>query len=140
MEPRTVGPYPEFLGLMPDFLSGISLRSLAVICADLDSRRQRFLLEAEHVAPTRLPIALVVASVDRITRSRQVVTFSELVGDDPRIETVVSTFLALLELSKRGSVMLSQPETFGEINVARVEGTAAFEADEQELSIVGGSV
>ena len=36
--------------------------------------------------------------------------------------------------------MLSQPETFGEINVARVEETATFETDEQELSIVGGSV
>lgn len=140
MEPRTVGPDPEFLGLVPDFLSGISLRSLAVICADLDSRRQSFLLEAEHVAPTRLPIALVVASVDRVTRSRQTVTFSELVGDDPRVETIVATFLALLELSKRGSVMLSQPEAFGEINVAHVEGAAAFEADEHELSVVGEGV
>ena len=81
---------------MPDFLSGISLRSLAVICADLDSRRQSFFLEAEHVAPTRLPIALVVASVDRVTRSRQTVTFSELVGDDPRVETIIATFLTLI--------------------------------------------
>ena len=39
MHPRTVGADPEFLGLMPDYLEGITLRGLAVICADLDSRR-----------------------------------------------------------------------------------------------------
>ena len=48
MEPRTVGPDPEFLGLMPDFLSGISLRSLAVICADLDSRKDYQRLWTNH--------------------------------------------------------------------------------------------
>ena len=35
MHPRTVGADPEFLGLMPDYLEGITLRSLAVICADI---------------------------------------------------------------------------------------------------------
>ena len=34
MLPRTVGADPEFLDLMPDYLEGITLRSLAVICAD----------------------------------------------------------------------------------------------------------
>ena len=57
MHPRTAGPDPEFVRTMPDFLEGITLRGLAVICADLDSRRQGFLLEAEHIAPKRLPVA-----------------------------------------------------------------------------------
>ncbi|WP_058270352.1 segregation and condensation protein A [Olsenella massiliensis] len=134
MEPRCAGPDPEFVGLMPDFLAGISLRSLAVICADLDGRRQSLLLEAEHVAPRRLPIALTVATIDRVTRSRSAVTFSELLGADRRAETVVATFLAILELSKRGAVTLSQSETFGDIDVVRVEGAPAFELDEATLS------
>ena len=62
MFPRSVGPDPDFLNLMPDYLEGITLRSLAVICADIDSKRETFLLEAEHVAPKRLPVALTVAS------------------------------------------------------------------------------
>ena len=33
MAPRTAGADPEFLNLMPAYLEGISLRSLAVICA-----------------------------------------------------------------------------------------------------------
>ena len=133
MMPRTAGPDPEFLGLMPNFLEGITLRSLAVICADLDSRRDSFLLEAEHVAPRRLPIALTVASVDRLTRSHELTTFSELLGGDERPESVVATFLACLELSKLGSVTLTQERTFGEIDVARVPGAPAFVPDELDL-------
>ncbi|SDC60218.1 segregation and condensation protein A [Parafannyhessea umbonata] len=136
MEPRTAGPEPEFMGLMPDYLEGITLRSLAVICADLDSRRQGFLLEAEHIAPKRLPIALTVASVDRVTRAHPLVSFSELLDGDLRPETLVATFLAILELEKRGSVVLTQERTFGEIDVARVEGAKPFELDNSDLTSI----
>lgn len=136
MEPRTAGPDPEFLGLMPDYLEGISLRSLAVICADLASRRESLLLEAEHVAPRRLPIALTVATVDRLTRTHEQLTFSELLDGQLGAEAVVATFLAILELYKRGSVVLSQSEVFGEIDIARVEGAPAFELDDSELASI----
>ena len=136
MEPRTAGPEPEFLGLIPDFLEGITLRSLAVICADLDSRRQTVLLEAEHVAPRRLPIALTVASVDRMTRSRPLLTFSDLLDGQSSAEVVVATFLAVLELFKRGSIRVTQSEVFGEIDIARVEGAPAFELDDSEITSI----
>ncbi len=136
MEPRTAGPDPEFLGLMPDFLEDITLRSLAVICADLDSRRQTVLLEAEHVAPRRLPIALTVASVDRMTRSRPLLTFSDLLDGQSSAEVVVATFLAVLELFKRGSIRVTQSEVFGEIDIARVEGAPAFELDDSEITSI----
>lgn len=136
MEPRTAGPDPEFMGLMLDYLEGITLRSLAVICADLDSRRQGFLLEAEHIAPKRLPIALTVASVDRVTRAHPLVSFSDLLDGDLRPETIVATFLAILELEKRGSVVLTQEHTFGEIDVARVEGAKPFELDNSDLTSI----
>lgn len=136
MEPRTAGPDPEFLNLMPDYLEGISLRSLAVICADLASRRESLLLEAEHVAPKRLPIALTVATVDRLTRTHPSLTFSELLDGQTTAEAVVATFLAILELFKRGSVVLSQSEVFGEIDIARVEGAPAFELDDAELTSI----
>lgn len=129
MEPRTAGPEEEFLGLMPDYLAGITLRSLAVICADLDSRRDTVLLEAEHVAPKRLPIALTVASVDRIVRSRGLVTFSELLDGQRTPEAVVATFLAVLELYKLGAIEVRQSELFGEIDIARVEDAPAYELD-----------
>ena len=112
MHPRVAGPDPEFLGLMPDYLAGITLRGLAVICADLDGKRQTFLLEAEHVAPHRVPLDLTVASVDRFTMAHQTCTFRELLDGDATTEQLVVTFLAMLELAKRGSLTLSQDEIF----------------------------
>ena len=126
MHPRVAGPDPEFLGLMPDYLAGITLRGLAVICADLDGKRQTFLLEAEHVAPHRVPLDLTVASVDRFTMSHEHCTFRELLDGDATTEQLVVTFLAMLELAKRGSVTLSQDELFGTIQIDRVEGAAAY--------------
>lgn len=129
MHPRMAGPDPEFLHTMPDYLEGITLRGLAVICADLDSRREGFLLEAEHIAPQRLPVALTVASVDRVTRSKGHLSFSELLDDQTSAEQVVVTFLAILQLYKLGSVTLQQAEVFGDILIDRIEGAPAYEID-----------
>lgn len=126
MHPRVAGPDPEFLGLMPDYLAGITLRGLAVICADLDGKRQTFLLEAEHVAPRRVPLDLTVASVDRFTMAHQTCTFRELLDGDATTEQLVVTFLAMLELAKRGSLTLSQDKIFGTIQINRVEGAEAY--------------
>ena len=138
MHPRTAGPDPEFVRTMPDFLEGITLRGLAVICADLDSRRQGFLLEAEHIAPKRLPVALTVASVDRVTRSRPHVTFDELLDGNSEPEQVVVTFLAVLQLFKLGMVRVTQHEVFGTIDIDRVEGAPAYEPDESALAELEG--
>ena len=133
MFPRSVGPDPDFLNLMPDYLEGITLRSLAVICADIDSKRETFLLEAEHVAPKRLPVALTVASVDRLTRSKGKVTFSELLDGQDTPEIVVANFLAVLELFKRGLVRVQQDVIFGEIEIEHIEGSDSFQLDESVL-------
>ena len=133
MFPRSVGPDPDFLNLMPDYLEGITLRSLAIICADIDSKRETFLLEAEHVAPKRLPVALTVASVDRLTRSKGKVTFSELLDGQDTPEIVVANFLAVLELFKRGLVRVQQDVIFGEIEIEHIEGADSYQLDESVL-------
>ena len=133
MFPRSVGPDPDFLNLMPDYFEGITLRSLAVICADIDSKRETFLLEAEHVAPKRLPVALTVASVDRLTRSKGKVTFSELLDGQDTPEIVVANFLAVLELFKRGLVRVQQDVIFGEIEIEHIEGADSYQLDESVL-------
>ena len=137
MFPRTVGPDPEYLGLMPNYLEGISLRSLAVICADIDSRRETFLLEAEHVAPRRVPVALTVASVDRLVRGRGRVMFSDLLDGSDEPEDVVANFLAILDLFKRGLVDLRQERTFDDIEVTHVDGAEPYRIDDSVLAELG---
>ena len=130
MHPRVAGPDPEFLNLMPDYLAGITLRGLAVICADLDGKRQTFLLEAEHVAPHRVPLDLTVASVDRYTMQNTDCTFHDLLDGDATTEQLVVTFLAMLELTKRGSLEITQDELFGRIEIHRVEGAEEYRPGE----------
>jgi segregation and condensation protein A len=134
---RTAGPDPAFLNLMPDYLEGISLVTLATMCADMTARHQNFLLDEGHIAPHRLPVILTVASIDRITRTKPEVSFMELLGDDRRPEVVVATFLAMLELFKLGSIHVNQTDIFGDITITRVEGAPAFELDERELTSIG---
>ena len=101
-------------------------RSCCSACADLDGKRQTFLLEAEHVAPHHVPLDLTVASVDRFTMEHQTCTFRELLDGDATTEQLVVTFLAMLELAKRGSLTLCQDEIFRTIQINRVEGAEAY--------------
>jgi segregation and condensation protein A len=120
MHPREAGLEQEFLGLMPDYLEGITLRGLAVICADLEHRREVFLLEAEHVASAPISLELHAESVRRILRDRGKATFAELLEDGASPEVVVVTFLAILELYKRGLVDVLQSEIFGDIVITHL--------------------
>ena len=116
MHPRQAGIEERFAGLMPDYLEGTTLHGLAVICADIAARRETFLLEAEHIAAVPISMERHVEGIYRTMRSRRVRTFSELVGQTPSAEIVVVTFLAVLELYKRGVISISQDETFGEMS------------------------
>ncbi|MBE0416460.1 MAG: segregation/condensation protein A [Coriobacteriia bacterium] len=117
MHPRQAGLEVPFVGLMPDYLEGLTLRGLAVICADLVHRREVFLLQAEHVAAAPISLELHTESVSRALARSGKVCFSELLGMDPSPEVLVVTFLAILELYKRGRVELRQDELFDDIVV-----------------------
>ena len=120
MHPRAAGIEEPFLKLMPDYLEGVTLHGLAVLCADLLHKREVFLLEADHVASAPIPLELHVESVARIMRSRQRSSFRQLVSDDPTIEELVVTFLAILELYKRGLVTLEQSDLFEDIAIVGI--------------------
>jgi segregation and condensation protein A len=122
MHARAAGLEEPFLALMPDYLEGITLRGLAVLCAGLNERREVFLLQAEHVASMPIPLELHMESVRCTVRGRGQVRFSELVAAGASNEIVVVTFLAILELYKRGVVGVSQDALFGDIVVSELEG------------------
>ena len=117
MHPRQAGLDDEFLGLLPDYLENVTLHGLAVICADIASRRQTFLLEAEHIAAVPISMERHVEGIYRTMRSRKSRSFAQLVGEAPTPEIVVVTFLAVLELYKRGVVSIDQQDRFGDIEI-----------------------
>ncbi|MBN2823111.1 MAG: segregation/condensation protein A [Coriobacteriia bacterium] len=121
MHSRAAGLEERFLRLMPDYLEGVTLRGLAVICADLVYRREVFLLEAEHIASAPISLEAHVEGVARTLRNRGHAMFSELMGAGATREELVVTFLAILELYKRGVVKITQDALFGDIEIASIE-------------------
>ena len=117
---RAAGLETDFVKLMPDYLEGVTLHGLAVLCADLVHRREVFLLEAEHIAAAPISLELHVEGIARAIRTRRRSTFFELVHAGAPVEELVVTFLAILELYKRGLVRLEQSEPFGDIEIVRV--------------------
>lgn len=117
MHPRQASLEEQFLGLMPDYLKGTTLHGLAVICADIAARRDTFLLEAEHIAAVPISMEKHVEGIYRSMHRRESCTFSQLVGDAPTPELVVVTFLAILELYKRGVIRICQDAAFAEIQL-----------------------
>lgn len=122
MHSRSAGLEKDFLRLMPDYLEGITLHALALLCADLVYGREIFLLQAEHIAAAPISLELHVEGVNRQLQKRKRAMFSELVAAGASAEEVVVTFLAILELYKRGVVTLKQDTTFGDIEIVRTKG------------------
>jgi len=125
MHPRSAGLETDFLTLMPDYLEGLTLRGLAVICADLLHRRNVFLLEAEHVASMPISLELHAESVHRRLMRFRTARFSDLLDGDSSPEIIVVTFLAILELYKRGLADIRQDHIFGEIVITHIDDEEA---------------
>lgn len=127
MHPRAAGLEEPFLRLMPDYLEGVTLRGLAVLCADLEEKREVFLLQAEHIAAMPVSLELHMESVRRSVHTSGHVRFSELVPQGASLEIRVVTFLAILELYKRGLVSVQQNALFGDIEISELEDGAGDE-------------
>lgn len=128
MHPRQAGIEEGFVKLMPDFLEGVTLHGLAVICADLIHKREVFLLEAEHVASMPISLELHAESVARRLVRQKRITFRELLGQAATPELIVVTFLAILELYKRGMADLCQDALFDDIVVTLLDEDALLDS------------
>jgi segregation and condensation protein A len=110
MHPRQAGLEPEFLKPLPDYLEGVTLHSLALICAELEFRKETFLLEAEHIASAPISLTEYADGVKTMLRKHKKLNFDELIADDASPEVIVVTFLAVLELYKHGTCDLIQDD------------------------------
>ena len=108
MHPRTAGPDPDFLGLLPDYLENVSLEGLGLVCATLMARRETILLDAEHIAAKPIAIESFISTVTVRLEQKRHMTFDELTSDAGDNAHVVGSFLAILEMYKRGMVELLQ--------------------------------
>lgn len=85
--------------------------------------RQR---EEDIVAPgERYSVEQRTAEIEALVAAQERVSFATLLGDTPTIGFAVVTFIALLDLYRRGVIDLVQDELFADILVTRREATSA---------------
>ncbi len=132
MHPRLVGPDPEFLDVMPDFLRDTTLDSLALMCADVMARRDIFLLESEHIAAKPIPVETHVRAIHRRISNVKHLRFSDLLNESVTIPVRVVSFLAILELYKRSMVTLTQEGPFKDIDIDFIEGSGELIFDNED--------
>lgn len=133
---RPFGAPSEFLNLMPDFLKGVEIDDMGRIAAGVLAKRKTFLLESEHIAAKPIAVEAHVEMIYNKLKDDKHLTFSEIVSDSDRLEVVVVSFLAILELYKRSLVKLAQKSEFGDIDIDFIEDvpepTFGFKDEEYE--------
>ncbi len=126
---RAFGSDADFIGLMPDFLEGVTVDALGMLAANAMARREIFLLESEHIAAKPIPVEVHVQAIHARIRTKKRLSFKELIAGDTRPALVVVTFLAILELYKRRMVYLEQPNPFGDIEIGYIEESQSGSVD-----------
>ena len=107
----------DYANLYPDPFEGVHISAVAKVLMELLVEWARGSVDTTYIAPIRVSVAEQIEKVHRRLKSSGRVKFSELVsGCKSKIE-VIATFLAVLELCKRGEVMLAQRKLFGEIDI-----------------------
>lgn len=132
MHARPFGPDRMHFTRTPDYLEGVTLDALALICTQVYARRDVALLEAEHIAAKPIPIETHVRAIHRRISNAKHLMFSDLVMENTPDAVLVVTFLAVLELYKRSMVKIKQKKIFGDISIDYIEGSGelSFEGDE----------
>lgn len=123
---RNFGAPAEFLSLHPDYLQNVGLNDLGRLVVACYARRDRFLLESEHIASKPIALESYVSTLHERVQRDKCVRFSQMVPKGAPAAVVVVTFLAILELMKRNMVRARQDESFGDIEVEYIEGSGSL--------------
>lgn len=112
----------EYAHLYPDPFEDTEVDQLGTALIDLLASGVGTRVDTSYIAPVRVSVAEHLERVRRVLRIEGETTFTCLVeGCQSKLE-VIATFLAILELYKRGEAVLSQRKLFGEIAIKRREG------------------
>lgn len=129
MHVRGFGPEKSLMTLVPDYLEGITPDALGCLCAQIMGNRDPFLLESGHIAAKPIPVELHVRAIHSRLKSQKELVFGQLVRENPQTPLVVVSFLAVLELFKRGMVTIEQDAPFAEMRIRYVEGSGELFLD-----------
>jgi segregation and condensation protein A len=73
-----------------------------------------------------------VSDLRKRLRAQRELDWNAIAGDT--VDSVVATFLAVLELIRRGEISIAQEDTFGPIRIFALEQSGAIVVDEGSIS------
>ncbi|MCA1831460.1 MAG: ScpA family protein [Actinomycetota bacterium] len=112
---RSAGPGGDFAHLIPDVLAKVSPQRLADLAVRALTPVEEPRIDLSHITPIRVSVGDAAKAIGEMLRDQGRSTFRMLTqGKAHRLEIIVS-FLALLELVKRGYADVVQGDGFGEI-------------------------
>lgn len=133
---RDVPLEPHFATILPELRWRTTLEDLARLAADALSATSPT-VQVTHLHDPVVPVreqALLVSSMLAVAGR---MTFHELVEDAPTRAVVVSRFLALLELYRRGAVEFEQEGALGTLTIQWTGSEGNIDIDEDDYTGTG---
>lgn len=130
LHPRDAGLEPKFAALLPELKWSITPIELAKLAADALYRTPPTVMTThlhDPLVPVRPQAEYILAKLKDVRSS----TFEKLCDDAPDVNTVVSRFLAVLDLYREGAVRFKQDKPLG---VLEIEWTGQ-ETDVTQMAI-----
>jgi len=115
--PRSVALEERFAVLLPEVLLGVDPATFADLAAAVFRPKPPPTVGIDHLHAPKVSVAEHVDILAARLAELGVATFAVLTADCASPLEVVARFLAVLELYRRASVELEQPEAFGELTV-----------------------
>jgi segregation and condensation protein A len=112
----------DYSELYPDPFEETEAGAMAEALMDLLVEWAREGVDISYIAPIRISVGERIEAVKAKLAVEEAVTFSDLIADCGSKMEIIATFLAILELCKRGEATLAQRKIFGEITVKAREG------------------
>ena len=134
--PRTAGPDPEYLDLLPEVDIGVGLDQFAEIAAVALRPKPLDTVGVDHIHAPAVSVPEQVGKMMEKFHLRgkdQPFTFAELTADCSESLEVVARFLGLLELYRARAVALYQQEPLEELVVAwtGIEATSVVQGSDE---------
>ena len=124
--PRRVPMEPEFAGLLPEVLLGLTAEQFAAIAASVLAPRKPPVVSTAHLHSPRTTVREQADIVAGMLRAAGRATFGELSADCEDTYEIVARFLAVLDLYRDKCVSFEQEAPLGDLYVTWI---APGEAD-----------
>lgn len=105
----------------PDPFEGICIDDIADAIIEMLIRNVAIEVDTSYIAKVRISVDEHRTRIIDALRTRGTVTFSFLVESCRSKIDIIGTFLALLELNKKGEISLRQTKPFSEIKIKKLE-------------------